>query len=418
MTDRIGELERKSEKELDKIIDNAKDVFTDVLQILVRELKTRKYRTEDIPTIEGELQNRRRISEVVEKKKYKKTVSYKGVPEFKTERETKLPAKLARQIVRRAILALQWDIVFLDDKQLEAKRVNTWGNESEMVTVSVHGNTIQVSSKSIKYNLCDFGSNSKAVGEFLTAFELLEASFDEKEAEEEVRQIEEQEEKEKYRIPDQLSKPPVMKEKNLAYLLGGGVLVAICLALVLAVLSRFIYVILFFDSLVGLAIAFVLGYLIKLSNISHLKTLSFVGIASICLTYFLSQVFRFELIVMQHHIANASLLEYFSARLNQGLQYKDSNLGMIGLIIAWIIEVTVAILVFKVRILAPLIKFNLERAPEDVVEFAIYWFNEGKDEDGVRLELQRKGWYDKEQQDMILDAIGGMVAIQQTRRSK
>ena len=111
-----------------------------------------------------------------------------------------------------------------------------------------------------------------------------------------------------------------------------------------------------------------------------------------------------------------SIIDYFNVKLEQGLQHKESNLGMIGLIIAWIIEIAVALMFYNFKVAQKVIKFDLERAPKDVVDFAVYWFNEGKDEPGVRKELYNKGWYDKEQQDIIINAVGARVAVHDIQR--
>ena len=417
MADWYNEIEKKKDNELDEIINSFKDSYSDVLRALVKVMKKREYRMSEHPDIENELENRKKIWILVQDTKVKTKTSFKWTPEFTSQLQTKLPKKIAINTVARAMIAMDWFVVHVEDNAIEAKRLNDFGDPAEKVIVALQNNKLNITSKSIKNNLCDFGKNSRRVEEFKLSYKEIESFYDESKIANELEEITQKEKEAEYQIPDELTKPERQKEKNISYLLGGGILLSLGLGGLIALFASLIYVIFLYDFLIGLITAIAFGYLIKLSNISNFNIVQFIGFASIGLSYFLSQVYRFVHIVNQNNISDASIMDYFNARLEQGLQYEGANLGMIGLIIAWIIELAIALMFYNFKVAQKVIKFDLERAPKDVVDFAVYWFNEGKDETGVRKELYNKGWYDKEQQDIIINAVGARVAVHDVQRN-
>jgi len=410
-------ISEKSDNELDEIISDYKDVFNDVLEALSVELKKRNYRTEKLKEIEAEKDKRIEINNRVKTTKLKKKVAFNWTPKYSDNIETKLPEKLAVKCIYRAMNAIWWDIVYYEENDIEAKRKDDWNKWTEKISVKVEQGVINITSKSLKNDFCDFGRNSKRVEELKLAFKILENEYDAIEIAKELEGFSKKEEENKYQIPETLSKPPEQKEKKAVFLFVGGALTSLILGGILALFSSLIYVIFLYDFVIGLLTAISFGYLIRLSNISDFDKIKWIGFGSIGLTYILSHIFRFMYIVSQNNIENASILDYLIAKLNSGLQFKDLNLGWIGLIVAWIIEVGIAILFYYLRVAQKVIVYDLENAPQDVVDFAIYLFNEEKDEDAVRIELTKKGWCEKEQQDLIFKAIGAEISRQDLVRA-
>ena len=315
------------------------------------------------------------------------------------------------------MFALDWDVVHFDKDNVEGKSGNDWGKWSEKITVEVADN-IRITSKSLQNNLVDFGKNNRRIEELKLAFSLIEAEYDSKTIESDLEELRIIEEKTKYQVPDELTKPKTLKEKKMGLLVGGGILTSVIIGAVLAVLSSVIYIILLFDSGVGFLTALAFGYLIKISGISDFKTIKLIGFGSITFTYLFSQIFRLIYIVKTNNIGDAVLIDFLMVKLNHGLPFKDLNLGAIGLIIAWIFEYTVAIFVFYIQVIQRIITYDLDNAPKDVLEFAAYQFDQGKNEDAVRIELAQKGWREKEQQDVIFKALGAEVERQQIVRAE
>ncbi len=57
------------------------------------------------------------------------------------------------------------------------------------------------------------------------------------------------------------------------------------------------------------------------------------------------------------------------------------------------------------KIVYEIINYDLKKTPKDVIDFAIFHFNQGKEKDAVSTELSKKGWHKKEHQDMVFKAI-------------
>ncbi|MCG6191557.1 hypothetical protein [Maribellus maritimus] len=404
-------------KELDEILLDFKRVNSDILLATCKELEKRAYKTDKIELIESEIKTRNQIFKTVASKNFPLKVSFKWTPKQTASPKTKLPKELVIKNFQRAMFALDWDVVHFDKDNVEGKSGNDWGKWSEKITVEVADN-IRITSKSLQNNLVDFGKNNRRIEELKLAFSLIEAEYDSETIESDLEELRIIEEKTKYQVPDELTKPKILREKKMGLLVGGGILTSVIIGAVLAVLSSVIYIILLFDSGIGFLTALAFGYLIKISGISDFKTIKLIGFGSVTLTYLFSQIFRLIYIVKTNNIEDATLIDFLMAKLNHGLLFKDLNLGAIGLIIAWIFEYAVAIFVFYIQVIQRIITYDLDNAPRDVLEFAAYQFDQGKNEDAVRIELAQKGWREKEQQDLIFKALGAEVGRQQIVRAE
>jgi hypothetical protein len=416
MADWYLEIKEKDDNELDLFIDSYQDTYSDFLRDLVKVMKEREYKPSAVVDIENELKDRKRIKKIVDDTKIKTKTSFKLTPKFYSELSTYLPNKIALQSTAKVAMTLGWPVVHFEDNIIETKTVNRHGSLSEKVIIVIDEGKLSITSTSIENNLCDFGKNSKRVEEFKIAYKEIESFYDEDKIAETLEELTLKEEKDKYQIPEELRKPKAPREKKIAYLVIGGLLLSMALGGVIAFAASLIYVVFLFDFLIGLGTGYAFSYLIKLSNISNFYKVRFIGFASVGLSYFLSQVYRFIFIVNQNDIIDASIIDYFIAKLENGLQYRDLNMGMIGLIVAWVFEVTIALIIFNYRAAQEVIQFDLENAPADVVNFAMHWFNEDKDEDEVRTELHKKGWENKEQQDLIFKAVSALATSHQMNR--
>jgi len=417
MSDWKIQLAKKSDKELEEIIENYKDEYTDVLEALIEALKRRNLRTDVISILEDEKNTRNDVYYKVAKKIIKPSLSFKWTPKSTKQISTDLPSKLIVRNLMKAIRSLRWYIVYFDENRIEAKRSNDLGDLTEKIIINIKGETVLITSTSIKNNICDFGKNNRRVFELITAYKEFESKYDDGRISQELIEIEKKEEENKYKVPNELTKPKRIGEPKSSYLLFGGLITSLILGAILALFSGIVYIIVLYDSGIGILTAIVLGYFIKLSNISDFKKLQWIGFSSIALTYLFSHIVRFIYIVETKNISNVNLFDYLTSMLEHGIQYKNLNLGAIGLIIAWIIEVAIAIFVYQFRIAQNIIKYDIERAPKDVVEFAIYWFNENKTEEEVRQLLSQKGWYDKLQQDIIIKAVGALSSLHDLERA-
>jgi len=118
-------------------------------------------------------------------KQYEKTIkkkhSFAWTPKYASEFSTRLSAKEFIAIAEKTFKDLGWDIVYQDDKSIEAKRSEkSLGTErwTEGITATFDYGKIQVKSVTLGNEMWDVGRNSKRVQLFIYAFQEIEKSFD------------------------------------------------------------------------------------------------------------------------------------------------------------------------------------------------------------------------------------------------
>jgi hypothetical protein len=63
-----------------------------------------------------------------------------------------------------------------------------------------------------------------------------------------------------------------------------------------------------------------------------------------------------------------------------------------------------------------IVKYCIDRVPQEVIDFALYHFVKEKEEKEVRIELSKMGWKTELQQNMVFEGIGGVLGGQEIRR--
>lgn len=415
------QLAKSSETELAELIKDYKTLYNEVLIELIKELKRRNYNSEKVETLEEEKTKRKKVLNRVESTKIKTKYSFGWIPKITKSFKTNLPKKLIHVVISRAMTILSWGNILSDEESVEAKREGNQNKWREKIIVDIKDDTIIISSKSIEANICDFGSNNKRVSELMMAFKLLEEEYDSNKIEKEIAELKENE----YQPPEKISPPPKLKKENLNILIAGVLPISIILGGVLALLSSFIYLILLYDMGIAWITGLYFGYLIKLSNISSYNKLRWFGYTSILLTYFLNQLFKYCYIIYTYNYSGLSFIkklqtfpftDYVTARLENGITFEDLELGTIGLILAWVIEIAIALWIYPFIISGKIVEYDYSLIPEDVIDFTMYHFNNDKDEDEVRIELSKMGWHEKKHQEMVFKAIGSIAYWQEMAR--
>jgi hypothetical protein len=353
-------------------------------------------------------------------KKIKKTISFKYKPSYTQTFNTELAPRTGLEIASLAFEKLEWGIVYQDDKSIEAKRVLDFGSETEKIIVAFNDNgSVVVTSNSLRSRLCDFGSNSKRVKLFIYAFERELESFDEAKLQALENEIQRKDNWADYEIPDTL---PTLQEDltpNPPILMVGAVAIALILgALVSMVFSTGMYIIGLVEFVVGLIFSVVIFALVKLSKYNDLDKLKILSIASIVLIYVSSIYFRYLFIKMDHPEANFSFIEYFKVLFENGFQYKELNLGSIGLLVFWGLQFYLTYIISYFRIINKVIDYNIKRVPEEVIEFTIYLFNQDKTETEIKTELYKKGWKKDEEFELVMQAIGSIQTVNEIVRDE
>lgn len=359
-------------------------------------------------------------------KNYEKTIKKKHsvnfTPKYKEEFRTSVNSTLFVAIAEKAIHKLGWDLVYKDEKNIEAKRkekslgIEHW---TEAITASYEYGNVIVKSESLGNELWDIGRNSKRVKLFIFAFEETLKTFDSNSLNKLEKEIEKKNNWDDYIIPETLPQPNHAKSPNITIPIIGGLIISVILGFVLAFISvKGIYIIFLFEFLVATVIAFGMKHLIKFSNFTDFNKLQYLLATMIIVIYLSNQYFQYEIILNENNYDRIGFWEFLKLRFSQGLNIKNLNTGWVGLVISWILQLGITGLFVYLKIISILTKYAIERVPIEVVDFAYYHFVKGKTEEEVRYKLAKKGWTDKINQDEVFEAIGGFQNATELNRVK
>ncbi|WP_298512645.1 hypothetical protein [uncultured Kordia sp.] len=347
----------------------------------------------------------------------KKKYSFKYKPEFSESFTTKIKDNQIIPLANKVFEKLGWAIVFFDEKSIEAKRKDTWGKFTEKITITIKAaGRIKVHSKTLEGNFIDFGRNSKRTGIFIALFQKLADAY---EKSDELTKIQTAHEKQygwdDYEVPTELPKPGIYKEPNVVLSIVGGLIIAIIFGILVGFLTQsFTYIIGLYEVGIGFGIGYLFGQVLKKTNYLKFKTVQFT-LAGMMLVMLLTNLFtQYVLITTKANISDLSFFEFLNLLLEAGLTIKKSNLGWIGLVISWLLQIVFPFILAQAKVAMIVMNHDIKKVPEAVIEYTIYLFEMGKTESEVRAELSLKGWGKKTDQQSIFHAL---VAIQGYKES-
>jgi len=348
-----------------------------------------------------------------EQKKYEKTIkkkhSFGWTPKYEEETKTSLNKTVFAPIVIKTFEKLEWDIVFQDETQIEAKRKGDWNNWTEKIEVTFAFGKIKVKSLSLGNEMWDNGRNSKRVKLFIHVFNEIEKSFDRESLKELETETEKANNWDDYEIPETLPQPKKREEPKVIIPIIGGIVSALLLGFIVAFLSvKGIYIIGLFEVGVAIAIGFILKYLIKFSNYTDYNKLNYILIGMVVITYVSNQYFQYQMILNENNYEPIGFIEFIKLRLEGGLTIKSLNTGWIGLVVSWLFQLGFTYAIGMLRLASNLTSYQLDRIPMEVVDFTVYHFVKEKTENQVRTELSKKGWTEKQDQDEVFESIGAL----------
>lgn len=347
----------------------------------------------------------------------KKKHSFHWTPKFEEEIRTDLNKTVIIPIVIKTFEKLGWDLLYQDEKNAEAKRKSGWNHWTEKITVSFDYGKLTIKSVSLGNEVWDNGRNSKRVKLFIHAFQQIEKEYDREALAKLEQDVEKSNNWDHYEIPESLPQPKTRKEPQIWIPIVGGIITALLLGFIIALLSvKGIYIIGLFEVGVAIAIGFVLKQLIKISNYTSYDYLHYLLIGMLLVTYISNQFFQYQIILNENNFQPFSFWEFMQARFEAGLTLKKLNTGWIGLIISWILQLIITYFVGVLRLASSLTAYQLDRVPMAVVDFALYHFVKEKTEAQVRTELSKMGWTEKQDQDEVFESIGAMQGATELNR--
>nr|WP_299384230.1 hypothetical protein [Allomuricauda sp.] len=348
--------------------------------------------TEDLRTYEAQIKTKHSFSW---------TPNYQET--FKTELKQTVFATIATQTFEK----LGWDVVFQDKTNAEAKRKGDWGRWTEKISAKLSNGRVEVRSVSLGNELWDNGRNSKRVKLFIYAFEQTLKEYDNSalQALEEI--TEKSDNWDDYEVPESLPSPKSTKQPKLWVVVLGGAMASLALGFILAYFSiHGLYIIGLFEIGIAVVIGFVLTNLIKTSNYTQFEHLKFVLMGMVLMTYLSNQFFQYHLILQEYKFGAIGFPEFLKLRLRAGLTIKSLDTGTVGLLISWAIQLVLTYYIGFVRLITGLTKYQLQRVPPEVVNFAFYHVVKGKTEKQIREELNKMGWKDSQVQDEVFECMG------------
>jgi len=352
-------------------------------------------------------------------KKIKRKYSFGWTPTYEEEVKTYLNEVVFAPVIVKTFEKLGWDIVYQDETQIEANRTDKWEkSHTERIVVTYKSGRIIIKSTSLKNNMWDFGRNSKRVKLFIFVFKEIESNYDRKELKELEITTTRAAKMDDYYVPETLLQPGHFKEPNFYIPIIGGVVVALLLGYIVAYLSnQGLYFIGAFEVGVGLMFGVVFKYLIKFSNYSNYTKLDYLLIGLVVTTYVSNQFFQYNIFLGENQIDSLSFVEFMKLRFQNGLTIDGFNLGWIGLVVSWILQLVLTYAVGIIRISSIVTLYVIEKVPKDVVDFAVYHMVKNKTERQIRTELSKKGWVKEQDQDDVFTAINWLNDVREMNKS-
>lgn len=339
----------------------------------------------------------------------KKVHSFGWTPKFESEIHTSLNSKIVMAIVVKAIEKLDWEIRYNDELFVKADVKGAMDIASENVSITYDFGKLKIISEAAGNEYMDWGRNSKRVKLFIYAFEQTVKEFDREALRDLEIQVERANNWDDYEIPESLPQPKPCKTPRFGIQIIGGVLTAIIFGGFFAFLCvKSVYIVGLYEILVAFGLAFVLLKLIKLSHYTFFDNLHYLLISMILLTYIANQYFTYHISFSDLDALDFSFLEYIDLKWSNGLTVKGFNTGWIGLFLSWCVQLGFTYLFALIKLAGGVSTIQIERIPEEVVNFAYYHLIKGKTEDQINQELSKMGWSEAQDQIEVFEAIGAI----------
>lgn len=345
---------------------------------------------------------------------------------FKTDLSVKLFIEFTTVVIEEE---LKWDIVYTDETSIEAKTMSknsfvradpNYLGEKIIITMNESG-TINVMSRSMNVpGMWDMGRNHKWVTEYIIHFK----NFLNKLTDDQIvalkKSIKEKKRDDVYIVPSILTQPITTRAPSSLLPIVGGAVIAIIVAGLLAYISSIMFVYILWGMIFGIVFAFTFAKFIQSGKYTEIKNLKIIGATSILLLYFFNQYFQYLIVINEHNLIELGFMEFIRLRLEHGftLQRGDLriNYGSIGLILSWIFQIGFTYFIFLYRLTTAVMVSQVGKIPPDVIDFILNYLNEGKSEDYIRIELTKRGWKKKEDQNLAFKAVDATITAQQIIR--
>ena len=349
----------------------------------------------------------------------KKRHSVNFTPKYKETIPVSLSdSRLLVEVAVKTVEALEWELIYQSDDTVEAiQSKGKWGRKYAISIKTGVAGQVEVKSQSMGDEMWDMGNNSKRVQLFVYAFEETLKNYKQTDLAELKKEVDRKDKMTDYVIPEKLPQPGIYKTPNPLALWLGLCLTAVAYSIPAAFLTyNGLYIIGLFE--VGFAwfLAFVASYLFKISNYTRWKEIHYMLIAAIATAFIANLFFQYQIFIDKTGETYIGFFEFIGYRIEAGLRFKSLDLGAIGLLIVWALNIFLMYILGKLLLGLKLVKFSIGRVPEEVLEFAAYHYSQTESEENMYKELTKKGWTTEQEHQMVLEALQGIGTAREIRR--
>lgn len=348
----------------------------------------------------------------------KKVHRFAYTPKYKESFQTKLSATGFKALALKAIEQLDWDVVFISESGVEAKRKNDWGTYSEAIAINYSYGEVQVQSKTLGNEMWDMGRNSKRVKLFILVFNNLQKEL----TPEELKTLESEQKKKDemsdYVVPETLPAPLRVSKSNFASPVFITIISSLIIAYMLAFMtSKGYYILVLFDVVAGILLGLALGLGLKLGNYTNASKLNVTLITSVVIMFAAYQLLIFKFFLQDNPNFNIGFIEFIKLRLEAGLTVRNIDTGWIGLVCSWLLLLAAGYFFGLFTFTKVLLDYQIKRIPPEVLEFGVYQAIKNRSMEQLRSELAKRGWTNPTDQDYVVEAVSAIASVNEINRA-
>ena len=349
-----------------------------------------------------------------------KRFSFWSPPKYTIKFKSNLSTKHFIALANKIFPDFDWEIFYKDEESIEFKRRSPMDTEewTEKITVKTSSNgMIEVLSQSLTDASYDSGENHKRVQFFQYVMEECTKDYTNEELDSLVEEVKKEDNMADYVIPEKLPKPPLFKNSTISYSIITALLGSSLFAVIFGLMTHFFYILILWESLIGIALGFIIGQSVKWGNYTNFTNLHYLIIGAVVSILFGSQYFQYQLFIVENSMVSIGFIDFVIARLEAGFHFSDFNAGWIGWLIVWVLQFCMIYFISLNRLVSSTIEYQITRIHEKVIEFAMYHFTQDKSEEEVKVELAKMGWRDKQAQEYIMEALIAVYEANQLQRN-
>lgn len=214
-----------------------------------------------------------------------------------------------------------------------------------------------------------------------------------------------------YTPPDTLDPPlnQIKESPTLPILIG--FLASLTLGIGLFIASRFMYVYILFNVLLGLGIGRAMGFGIRRARYTKVSVLFGLTILYSLLCYVVFNYSLYCWILLKSDLSPPTFLQFLQIRAEHNIFIRGIKPGTIGNIIVWIVEVIITLWVAAKVEDTAIRTCHIESIPPTVMKFMIYLVSRGHDRNTIDRELEKRGWFRPEDRNQAFLAVSSAVAL-------